>query len=94
VQINGKQFEFGLISRRSTHFAGTRFNVRGCDEDGNVANFVETEQILNYQDYKCSYVQVRGSIPLLWSQKVNIKYKPPIVIDESGSQVQIFKKFI
>lgn len=58
AEIAGKSFEFGLISRRSTNYAGTRFNVRGVDEEGNVANFVETEQILNYQDIKCSYVQV------------------------------------
>ncbi|CAF0761684.1 unnamed protein product [Brachionus calyciflorus] len=92
VQISGRSFEFGLISRRSTYFAGTRFNVRGSDEEGNVANFVETEQILNYQEYKCSYVQVRGSIPLFWSQKVNLKYKPPILIDETSSQIEACKR--
>ena len=26
--------------------AGTRFNARGLDDEGNVANFVETEQIV------------------------------------------------
>lgn len=60
VEIAGKSFEFGLISRRSINNAGTRFNVRGVDEEGHVANFVETEQILNYQDVKCSYVQVNN----------------------------------
>ncbi|KAH8815390.1 SacI homology domain-containing protein [Xylogone sp. PMI_703] len=32
-----------LISRLSCRRAGTRFNSRGIDDDGNVANFVETE---------------------------------------------------
>jgi hypothetical protein len=32
-----------LISRRSRKRAGTRYNARGGDEDGNVANFVESE---------------------------------------------------
>ena len=27
------------------HFLGTRFNVRGANDDGQVANFVETEQV-------------------------------------------------
>ena len=51
--------------------AGTRFNARGIDENGNVANFVETEVILNFkdEDVVCSYVQIRGSVPLFWSQK-------------------------
>ena len=58
VEINGKSFEFSLISRRSCLNAGTRFNVRGSDDEGNVANFVETEQIVSYIDYYCSFVQV------------------------------------
>ena len=51
--------------------AGTRFNARGMDEDGNVANFVETEVIVNFKDENvlCSYTQIRGSVPLFWSQK-------------------------
>ena len=38
--------------------AGTRFNARGIDEDGNVANFVETEVIINFkdEDIVCSHV--------------------------------------
>lgn len=35
-----------LISRRSRHRPGTRFLRRGIDEHGNVANYVETEQII------------------------------------------------
>lgn len=31
---------------------------RGADLDGNVANFVESEQILESQDYFASYTQV------------------------------------
>ncbi len=35
-----------LISRRSINMGGTRFNSRGINDDGYVANFVETEIIL------------------------------------------------
>ena len=38
--------------------AGTRFNVRGLDNEGQVANFVETEEILQYDGNTCSFVQV------------------------------------
>ena len=38
-----KQVYFTLISRRDTAKAGTRYSQRGIDDQGNVANFVETE---------------------------------------------------
>ncbi|KAJ8299183.1 hypothetical protein KUTeg_023243 [Tegillarca granosa] len=40
-----RQAKACLISRLSCERAGTRFNVRGTNDDGNVANFVETEQV-------------------------------------------------
>ncbi|GAB5576305.1 synaptojanin-1 isoform X5 [Prionailurus iriomotensis] len=41
-----KQAKACLISRLSCERAGTRFNVRGTNDDGHVANFVETEQVV------------------------------------------------
>jgi len=35
--------DYILISRRSSKRAGTRYNARGIDDDGKVANFVESE---------------------------------------------------
>ena len=35
---------------------GTRFNARGFDDDGNVANFVETEQILCHKSFIFAFV--------------------------------------
>lgn len=55
-----------LISRRSYFMGGTRYNSRGIDSKGNVANFVETEQILITQNRVCSYLQYRGSMPFYW----------------------------
>jgi len=42
--------------------AGTRFYVRGIDAEGqvHVANFVETEQIVQYEGTKCSLIQVNN----------------------------------
>lgn len=58
-----------LISRLSCRRAGTRFNARGIDDDGNVANFVETETIFYAPSGLCfSYTQVRGSVPVFWEQ--------------------------
>lgn len=56
--INNKSFDYILVSRRSVYRAGTRFYVRGIDTEGQVANFVETEQIVQYEGNKYSYVQV------------------------------------
>ena len=39
-------FDFILISRRSKERAGMRYQRRGVNDQGEVANFVETEQIL------------------------------------------------
>jgi phosphatidylinositol 4-phosphatase len=77
-----------LISRRACTRVGTRFNVRGADADGNVANFVETEQILVLGNGAfSSFVQTRGSIPLLWEQSATMKYAPKCILNpkkESG----------
>jgi phosphatidylinositol 4-phosphatase len=43
-----------------------------------VANYVETEQIIERGGDKSSFVQTRGSIPLFWSQYPNLKYKPAV----------------
>jgi hypothetical protein len=40
-----KSLKMCLISRRSRFRLGTRFKKRGVDDEGNVANFVETEQV-------------------------------------------------
>lgn len=65
-----------IISKLSCRMAGTRFLARGIDDDGFVANFVETETIL-YTERKeqeqnaqvcCAFLQVRGSVPFFWEQ--------------------------
>ena len=62
-----------LISRLSCRRAGTRFNSRGIDDDGNVANFVETETILFHPSGLCfSYAQIRGSVPVFWEQATGL----------------------
>jgi len=62
-----------LISRLSCRRAGTRFNARGIDDDGNVANFVETETVYRFPSGLCfSYAQVRGSVPVFWEQATGL----------------------
>ncbi|KPI38974.1 Polyphosphoinositide phosphatase [Cyphellophora attinorum] len=83
-----------LIARRSRYFAGARYLKRGANDEGHVANDVETEQIVSEMlttsfhapgeglfanpNYT-SYVQHRGSIPLHWLQDPSsVSPKPDI----------------
>ncbi|KAL5289697.1 SYNJ1 family protein [Megaselia abdita] len=68
IYIGSKQAKAAIISRLSCERAGTRFNVRGTNDDGHVANFVETEQVIYLDNEVTSYVQTRGSVPLFWEQ--------------------------
>ncbi|KAK5959481.1 phosphatidylinositol-3-/phosphoinositide 5-phosphatase INP52 PWA37_003440 [Arxiozyma heterogenica] len=71
-----------IISKQSWKRAGTRYNVRGIDDDGHVANFVENEFILYSNEYGYSYTQVRGSVPLFWEQDASL-INPKIQITRS-----------
>lgn len=48
---------------------GTRYNSRGIDTNGYVANFVETEQIMTFDLEVYTHIQLRGSLPFYWNQK-------------------------
>ncbi|GJW77329.1 phosphoinositide phosphatase SAC6-like protein [Tanacetum coccineum] len=78
-----------LIARRCTRRTGTRMWRRGADSDGYVANFVESEQIVHVNGFTASFVQVRGSMPFMWEQIVDLTYKPKfeIVKPEEASRV-------
>jgi len=95
-----------LISRRSRYRAGTRYFRRGIDDQGHVANFNETEQILLVEGQttpgtvrsqddnfasKLSFVQIRGSVPLFWSEINTLRYKPDLQIMDLEQTVRSFK---
>ena len=79
--VRGKAFSYCVISRKSKLRAGTRFNTRGLNCDGDAANFVETEQLVWDGEQLCSYVQTRGSVPVLWAQHVDLRISPRIVFN-------------
>lgn len=78
-----------LISRRSTYRAGLRYLRRGIDEQGHTANSVETEQLLSTPTWGhvFSYLQIRGSIPLFFSQSpYSLRPRPVLLLsDEANS---------
>ena len=66
---DGVEYCVTVISRRSVKQAGTRYNARGIDDEGSVAIFAETECIVTCGNFEVfSFVQVRGSVPVFWSQ--------------------------
>ena len=69
---------------------------RGADENGFASNFVETEQIVLFQSEQASFVQLRGSIPLHWSQLPDLRYKPPptLSLSQSPSQLEVFSRHL
>ncbi|KAK7074202.1 phosphatidylinositol-3,5-bisphosphate 5-phosphatase [Halocaridina rubra] len=89
ISVYGRSFFLTLIARRSCCYAGTRFLKRGANFEGEVANEVETEQIVYdahvpnlHSGRFTSFVQIRGSIPSHWSQDVSkMVPKPPIAFD-------------
>uniref|UniRef100_A0A3B3D9I6 FIG4 phosphoinositide 5-phosphatase n=1 Tax=Oryzias melastigma TaxID=30732 RepID=A0A3B3D9I6_ORYME len=95
--IYGRPVHITLIARRSSRFAGTRFLKRGANCEGDVANEVETEQIVHDSSVTSftagsysSYVQVRGSVPLYWSQDISTMMpKPPIRLDQADPYAHV-----
>jgi hypothetical protein len=68
--------------------------TRGIDREGNAANFVETEHIFVQYDTMqrmkvASLVQTRGSIPLIWSMKPNLKWSPPVKVNKNFEDSRI-----
>ena len=68
VNIYGEHAQLCVVYRQSCERAGTRFLTRGVDENGHVANFVESEIIICSNEKLACYVLTRGSIPLFWDQ--------------------------
>ena len=89
VSIYGQPVYVTLIARRSKKYAGTRFLKRGANNEGDVANEVETEQIAcdasigsDKVGHYTSFVHMRGSVPAHWAQDISrIQPKPPIFIE-------------
>lgn len=89
ISIFGRHVNVCLLARRSTRFAGTRFLKRGANFKGDVANEVETEQIVTDGHRMCSFTQMRGSVPSHWSQDISkMVARPPISLDISDPFAQ------
>lgn len=95
-----KEFVFILVARKDSRRTGMRFLCRGADDEGNCANFVETEQIIliydkfhtyvGDSDYQViSHLQVRGSVPVRWTQPGNFQFVPKVNLS-----IHLIKNFL
>lgn len=85
-----------VISRKEMRRIGVRYYSRGIDDMGHVSNYAETEQIWEECEAVAadpsrpeeasrrifSFQQIRGSIPIFWSQVPSLNYTPRIKMDE------------
>jgi hypothetical protein len=94
--VDGSSFLLALVSRRNVNRLGTRYFSRGIDANGNVSNFVETEQIvITAQGKIYSFKQLRGSMPIFWRQVINTKYQPKLqVLDNMETNEIVFSKHL
>ena len=84
--------EFLLISRRSFICAGSRSWMKGANDNGDVANYVETEQILIAGDKQYSLVQIRGSIPIRFTEYPDLNPMPPMKIADKSINLELMNK--
>ncbi|KAI7882994.1 DNase I-like protein [Lichtheimia hyalospora FSU 10163] len=93
VVIENEKYDLSVISKLSCKRAGTRFNSRGIDDNGHVANFVETETVL-YSDRICyAFTQIRGSVPVFWEQQGIVNHKIQISRGSGATQPAVKRHF-
>jgi len=66
--------------------------MRGSDENGNVANFVETEQLIEAGNELFSFVQIRGSVPLHWTQYPDLNRLPSLRLASYDENEKLLNK--
>ncbi|KAK4724711.1 hypothetical protein R3W88_027490 [Solanum pinnatisectum] len=94
LKLKDSPATIALISRRCTRRLGTRMWRRGANLEGDAANFIETEQLLEFEGFRSSFLQIRGSIPLLWEQIVDLSYKPRLnIIDHEETPKVVERHF-
>ncbi|KAJ2082366.1 hypothetical protein H4R24_001671 [Coemansia sp. RSA 988] len=92
-------FQICLLSRRCCRRIGLRYERRGADSNGYVANFVETEQILVLEEselppHYASFVQTRGSMPFFWKQPASGLHPVPVVTKSNNENVEVCAKHL
>ena len=87
THVGASTYDIALVTRRDRRRQGKRWVVRGADLDGNTVNTAETETIIQTEfdsrRHIYSHVQLRGSMPFLWSQTPDLKWSPSVTISQN-----------
>ncbi|KAL3232584.1 hypothetical protein RNJ44_04500 [Nakaseomyces bracarensis] len=82
-----------IISRESFKRNGYRNSIRGINDEGETADFMETEFIMYSRSFSYAHAQVRGSVPVFWEQKEYSTSSPKIHITRALEATQsVFEK--
>lgn len=63
ISFNPRELRCRKYSSRALSRVGVRYYIRGLDVEGHPANYVETEQIIQYNGETTSFVQASVQIP-------------------------------
>ncbi|KAK6457252.1 inositol-1,4,5-triphosphate 5-phosphatase [Scheffersomyces xylosifermentans] len=93
VVINKEDALMTLISKQSCIKNGPLFGEWGCDDNGAVSNFVETEVIIYTQKYCLAYVMVRGNAPIYWELENHFSKKNILPTNKNSKKVVYPRSF-
>ncbi|KAJ2226688.1 hypothetical protein H4R99_004177 [Coemansia sp. RSA 1722] len=92
----GDSFQVCVLSRRNWRRIGMRYERRGANADGYVANSVDTEQLLTVETsggdgdrHFASFVQTRGSMPFYWKQAASGLHPAPTVLKSDSENANV-----
>lgn len=98
IQKGDMNHTISIISRGNHKRLGRRWLRRGLDAEGNVAISYQTETVYEFQLQDShniySYVQQRGSVPVLWSQYSRLKRKAQIIIGPDNKNKQLGQAYL
>ncbi|CAI5758141.1 unnamed protein product [Candida verbasci] len=91
ISIDGNDGLLTLISKQSSAKEGPLFGDWGCDGNGYVSNYLESEIIIYTKRLCLSYVIIRGNVPMYWEMEHNFSTKS--VLTSSGKKIVFPRSF-
>lgn len=81
-----------LISKQSCRKSGALFGELGCDDEGEVPNYVESEIIISSDNFIFSYVIIRGNVPSFWELESNFS-KSNMIMTKKNKKLKLTRSF-
>lgn len=88
---NNEEALLTLISKQSCVKNGPLFGDWGCDDDGAVSNFVESEVVIYCEKFCFAYVLLRGNVPSFWELQNSFSKKS--IISKNSKKLVLTRSF-